>query len=203
MNRFTLLRRGPLAIAAALAPIALATITLAAGCGDVNHDASGSSGTPPASSASLNDADVTFAQNMIPHHQQAVAMADLAATRATDPQIKQLATQIKAAQDPEIRTLTGWLTLWGRPSAPAMGHEGMAMPGMMSEAEMTQLASAAGTEFDRMFAQMMIAHHHGAIQMAKDEQANGASTEAKALAATVERTQSAEVTQLETILDRL
>ena len=61
-------------------------------------------------SATFNDADVMFAQMMIPHHEQAVEMADLAATRASDPEVKELATKIKAAQDPEIQTMKGWLT---------------------------------------------------------------------------------------------
>jgi uncharacterized protein (DUF305 family) len=202
MNRFTLPRRGLLAVAAA------ATLALAAGCGDngtggSGNAGSGTTGTAPATAGAFNDADVTFAQNMIPHHQQAVQMAELAATKATDSQLKQLAAQIKAAQDPEIATMTGWLSGWDKPTAPAMGHEGMSMPGMMSEAEMTKLMGSSGVEFDRMFAQMMIAHHNGAIQMAKDEQANGSNAAVKALAATVASAQTAEVTQLQTILDRL
>ncbi len=185
---------------------------LAAGCGNSDHG--GSSGmdhgsgttatsTAPGSGAVFNDADVTFAQNMIPHHKQAVQMADLAASRVADPEIKQLAGQIKAAQDPEIKTLSGWLTGWGKPVEPPQGHGGHAMPGMMSDAEMGKLTGAAGKDFDRMFAQMMIAHHNGAIQMAKDERAGGANPDAKALAATIERTQADEVGTLEKILDRL
>jgi uncharacterized protein (DUF305 family) len=187
-------------------------LALAAGCGDDNSGdmpgmGHGSGATATSAErdpgAGFNDADVTFAQNMIPHHKQAVQMADLAASRASDPEIKQLAGQIKAAQDPEIKTLTGWLTAWGRPVEPPQGHGGHAMPGMMSDAEMGKLTGATGKDFDRMFAQMMIAHHNGAIQMAKDEQAGGANPDAKALAATIERTQADEVGKLEKILDRL
>jgi len=140
---------------------------------------------------------------MIPHHQQAVQMAGLAETRAADTEVKSLAAQIKAAQDPEIKTLTGWLTAWGKPVEPPQGHSGHAMPGMMSDAETGELTAATGMDFDRMFAQMMIAHHNGAIQMAKDEQAGGANSDAKALAATIERAQADEVGKLEMILDRL
>jgi uncharacterized protein (DUF305 family) len=204
MKGFALSRRLLLAGVASIAVLAVA-----AGCG--NDDMSGidhgsgatPTGAPPGSGATYNDTDVTFAQNMIPHHKQAVQMADLAASRATDPGIKQLAVEIKAAQDPEIATLTGWLTAWGKPIEPPQGHGGHAMPGMMSDAELAKLTTAKGTEFDRMFAQMMIAHHNGAIQMSKEEQAKGINTDAKTLAATIERTQTAEVTKLEKILDRL
>jgi uncharacterized protein (DUF305 family) len=77
------------------------------------------------------------------------------------------------------------------------------MPGMMSEQDMAKLEAAKGTAFDRMFAQMMIAHHNGAIAMARDEQAKGANPQAKALAVTIEKTQTAEVAKLQQILNRL
>jgi uncharacterized protein (DUF305 family) len=91
------------------------------------------------SPATFNDADATFAQQMIPHHQQAVTMAELAGTRATDPEVKRLAAQIKAAQGPEITTMTGWLSAWGKPAPTdsldhGMNMSGGSMPGMMSSA---------------------------------------------------------------------
>ncbi|WP_157549961.1 DUF305 domain-containing protein [Nonomuraea candida] len=154
-------------------------------------------------SAAVNDADVMFAQMMIPHHEQAVEMAGLAATRAGDPEIKQLAARIKAAQDPEIRTMKGWLAAWGKPAADpghGMDHE---MPGVMSEEDMTKLRAATGRDFDKLFARQMIAHHEGAIEMARTEQARGADPEARELARAIETTQRAEVAQLRKILDRL
>jgi uncharacterized protein (DUF305 family) len=187
-----------------------AVLAFAGGCGAGDHSSSTVHGSaaisttaPLASTATFNDADVTFAQNMIPHHQQALQMTDLAAGRGGDPEIKQLANQIKAAQDPEIKTMTGWLAAWGRPVEPPQGHGEHAMLGMMSDAEMGKLTTATGKYFDRMFTQLMIAHHDGAIQMARDEQANGANPEAKNLAATIERSQADEVAKLEKILDRL
>jgi uncharacterized protein (DUF305 family) len=121
--------------------------------------------TPAASAAAFNTADVQFAQMMIPHHQQAVEMADLAATRAADPEIKQLAAIIKAARQPEIDTMTGWLTSWKQPTAQAGGHNmpgmGGAMPGMMSDQDMTALKAASSVDFDRQFARAMIARHNG------------------------------------------
>jgi uncharacterized protein (DUF305 family) len=135
MMRHHTLRHALLAGAATLtAPL------VTAGCG--SHGSSGHGGdmsgmpgmgasTNPSGSqtlpAGVNDADVMFAQMMTPHHQQAVTMANLATTRASDPQLKSLAAQIKAAQAPEITTMTGWLTSWGRPTAAPSGHT---MPGM-------------------------------------------------------------------------
>ncbi|MFI7423887.1 DUF305 domain-containing protein [Nonomuraea sp. NPDC049684] len=155
----------------------------------------------PPSQPSFNDADVMFAQMMIPHHQQAVEMAGLAPERAKDPEIKKLAADIKAAQDPEIQTMKGWLAEWGKPvPAGGMGHD---MPGIMSAEDMKKLDGAKGAAFDRLFAEQMIAHHEGAIEMARTEQASGVNPQAKELAKAIESTQRAEVAQLRKLLDRL
>jgi uncharacterized protein (DUF305 family) len=169
-------------------------------------------GDNPAPGA-FNDADVTFAQMMIPHHEQALEMAKTADGRASDAEIKTLATDIEKAQDPEIQTMKSWLKAWGKPesaeeSMPGMDHgsggmDHSQMPGMMSDEDMKKLEAAKGTEFDRMFAEMMIEHHKGAITMAEDEQKNGRNATAKKLAADVVKTQSAEVEKFEKILDRL
>jgi uncharacterized protein (DUF305 family) len=185
---------------------AVSALVLLAACGG-NDDDAGAAGATPSVGTTFNDADVEFAQMMIVHHRQAVEMADLAGTRAADAEIKQLATRIKAAQDPEIVTMTGWLTTWGEPTAaPGGGHSmpGMSsMPGEMSKEDMAKLESAKGTKFDRMFAEMMVDHHNGAIEMARDERATGGNPAAKALAATIEKAQTAEVGTLKQILDRL
>jgi uncharacterized protein (DUF305 family) len=182
------LRRALLALAAGVAVAALAT---ACGGGSdmsgMDHSSSPSANT----TARHNSADVMFAQMMIPHHQQAIEMADLAPSRASNAEIKKLATQIKNAQGPEIQTMTSWLKSWGEPTA-ASG--GMSMgEGMMSDADMAKLKAAKGMDFDMMFAQMMIAHHNGAISMARDEIKNGQNTEAKKLARQIISTQSAEI----------
>ncbi|MCW3839966.1 DUF305 domain-containing protein [Micromonospora yasonensis] len=197
-----------------------ATVTAAlvlAGCGGdhstsgADHDMPGVSGTgTPAAgaSASFGDADVMFAQMMIPHHRQAVAMAELAGSRAADPELKKLAGQIKAAQAPEIATMTGWLAAWGRPVPSASAGHGMpgmdhGMPGMMSDAEMDKLGAASGTDFDRQFLTMMIAHHEGAITMAKDELARGENPDAKVLAEQIVTAQQGEIDTMKKMLDRL
>jgi uncharacterized protein (DUF305 family) len=195
----TLVRRVLLPITAA------AVLALAAGCGgddmggmDDHGSGSGtqSSAAASSSSAAFNDADVSFAQNMIVHHQQAVEMADLAPTRAAKAEVKSLAAQIKAAQQPEIDTMTGWLTAWGQPVTPAGGHGGHSMPGMMSTQDMDKLKLASGAAFDHEFARMMIAHHNGAIEMAREVQTKGTNPDVKKLAADIEKTQQAEVTTL-------
>ena len=196
--------------------VGVAALLVLAGCGGGSGDGSAAavSGRPSSAAgtatgtatAAANSADVLFARNMIPHHQQAVQMADLALRTSGDPAVKQLAEQIKAAQDPEIRTMTTWMSSWGRPmmsAGPMSAMPGMGgMAGMMSGTDMTRLMDAKGASFDRMFAQMMIIHHQGAIQMARDELANGADPAAKALAAGIERSQTAELTTLRTILNQ-
>jgi uncharacterized protein (DUF305 family) len=190
-----------------------AALTLLTGCGGSGtpagghamsggHSASAGLSTP----AAHNAQDVMFAQMMIPHHRQAVDMAALADTRATDPAVKSLAGQIKAAQDPEIQTMTGWLAGWGKPTAaPSMGgmNMGGSMPGMMSDADMAKLSAAKGKDFDKQFCTMMIAHHQGAISMANDEIAKGANPDAKNLAQHIVSSQQAEIDTMNQILARL
>ncbi|MEU2658254.1 DUF305 domain-containing protein [Streptomyces sp. NPDC007325] len=159
-----------------------------------------SASSAPSATGSFNDADVMFAQMMIPHHEQALEMAKLADGRASDAGIKEIVAAVEKAQDPEIQKMKAWLKGWGRPESAGGGHS---MAGMMSEQDMKRLAGAKGEDFDRAFAELMIAHHEGAVTMARDEQRDGADAEAKALAGEVVRAQTAEITELRKILDRL
>jgi uncharacterized protein (DUF305 family) len=177
----------------------------------------------PAASADHNAADVTFAQMMIVHHQGAVEMADLAPSRAASQDVKDLAVRIKAAQGPEIEQMQTWLTAWGS-AAPTttsepddgMGHggmsdmgedgdtsTGMAMPGMMSDEQMQELTDANGAEFDRLFLEMMIMHHQGAIEMADTEIAEGSNPAALALAESIKTSQTAEIAEMQQLLQTL
>ncbi len=208
-------RRGPVRRATAVGVVAAAALLLSA-CSDdgdmsgMDHG-SGSSSSASASataepgSAGFNDADVTFAQMMIPHHQQALEMAGLADGRALDAELKDVAAKIEKAQDPEIRTMTGWLESWNKPtsagSMPGLDHG--SGDGMMSDADMKHLTSMKGAEFDKMFAEMMIEHHNGAISMAEGEQKSGKNADAVEMAGDIVKGQSAEVKQLLSILDRL
>lgn len=176
--------------------------------------APGSAASPAPAPGPFNDADVLFAQMMIPHHEQALEMARLADGRAEDADVKKLVAAIERAQDPEIRTMRAWLKGWDRPESADNGSDhggghgsghgsGSGMAGMMSEQDMKRLAAAEGKEFDRAFAELMIAHHEGAVAMAEDERKDGLNATAKKLADDVVRTQSAEVAELRKVLDRL
>jgi uncharacterized protein (DUF305 family) len=148
-----------------------------------------------------NESDVMFATMMIPHHRQAVEMADMALKKAKSASVKQLATAIKAAQDPEIKQMSGWLTGWGKPvPSPGMSMLGS---GMMTEEEMTDLGKASGAAFDRMWVQMMIKHHQGAVAMAKTEQTSGQSAQAIELAKKIETGQNAEIATMQKLLKQL
>lgn len=185
---------------AATALVVTAALGLTACAGDTGTSPGAGSDT----SSQFNDADVAFAQGMIPHHEQAIEMAELAADRAESAEVKHLAEDIEAAQGPEIETMTGWLEAWGQ-EAPSgtMDHGDMDhgdTGGMMTEDEMNMLEGAEGAEFDRMFLEMMIEHHEGAIDMARTEQANGENPDAVALAEQVETDQDAEIDQMRRLL---
>jgi len=165
---------------------------------------SSSSTSSATASASFNQVDVTFATDMITHHRQAVEMADLAGDRASSAQVKDLASQIAAAQQPEIDLMSGWLEGWGAPVPEDMAGMDMSgsMPGMMSMADMDALKASSGAAFDRQFLTMMIAHHQGALQMANTEIAQGSNPDAVALAKKVVSAQTAEIATMKDMLAR-
>jgi uncharacterized protein (DUF305 family) len=156
------------------------------------------------SDASFNDADVEFAQSMIPHHEQAVEMAEIALdpTVGAGAPVTDLATRIQGAQDPEIELMTGWLEAWGEPVAmdTSDGHDMSAMDGMMSAADMDELRSLTGGEFDTRWLEMMVEHHRGAITMADDVLADGADPEVLQLATDIVAAQQSEIDEMNAIL---
>ena len=194
----------------ALLALLLAGVLTLAACGD--DDTSNSS--RDTSTAQFNDADVEFAQGMIPHHQQAVEMSRMAETHADSPEVKKLASDIEAAQGPEIDTMTQWLGDRGKdvPSDSSGGDMGSMdmgdgshmdtgdMPGMMSDDDMHELDQAHGGDWDRMFLTLMIRHHEGAIEMARTEQADGENPDAVALAKKIEDAQTAEIATMKDML---
>jgi uncharacterized protein (DUF305 family) len=194
----------PAAVAGACALVLLT----ACGGGDPPEATPGAGTSPPVPTASappttdFNDVDVAFAQMMIAHHRQAVEMAGLAATRAADPELKELAAEIARVRGAEIAAMTGWLAAWGKAATPAEGHGGRDMPGMATGAQMAGLRRAEGAEFDRRFAELMIDHHRGAIEMAATEREEGLSPAARRFAGTVETARRAEIERLEGMLGR-
>jgi uncharacterized protein (DUF305 family) len=205
-NTCSLIRRATVTATAVTAALVLAA------CGSDSGDDSGSgSAAKPSTTASAdapadahNDQDVSFAQGMIPHHQQALEMAETAAARASSAEVKDLAARIEKAQDPEIRTMSGWLKGWGEdvPSAmPGMDHSGHGgMAGMMDKDDMDKLSKASGKDFDTMFLTMMIEHHEGAVKMATTEKQKGQYGSATQMADAIITAQNAEIEEMKRLL---
>ena len=184
------------------------------GHADHQHGSESSQSSAAEHPAAFNDQDVDFATNMIPHHQEAVEMAELVPERSTNPAVLKLAADISAAQGPEIETLKVFLVQWkeggNNPTAtsqspdPHEGHGGMDpsmnMQGMVDAAAIANLASLKGPEFDKAWMQAMIAHHEGAIQMANAEIAGGTNVDAKKLAQQIVTAQQGEITQMKQML---
>ena len=149
-----------------------------------------------------NAADIAFARDMIAHHEQAVEMSDLVGADASA-EVMALARQIEAAQGPEIDRMNGWLDDWDAEEMDdEMSHDTGhgSMPGMMSRADLEALEQASGETFDRSWLTMMIAHHEGAVEMARTEIADGKNAEAIALAEDIVSSQSDEITTMKELL---
>ena len=198
-----------------LAGCGAASTSTVAAPGGASKSAASSAG--PAATGPHNSADLAFATGMLPHHTQAVEMADMALVTSKNAQILMLARAIKADQDPEIATLTGWLRGWAAPAhggghdmssmpsgsmAPLAPH-GSAMSGMMSDQQMQELSGATGVAFDRLWITMMTAHHTGAIAMARTELASGQNPEAKTLAEQIIKAQTTELTTMAALVKTL
>lgn len=167
-----------------------------------SHSGSGASPGPAsdADAGAHNGEDVTFAQHMIPHHTQAVEMADiLLAKQGVDPRVIALAEEIKAAQAPEIEQMQGWLTSWGNPPMPTMDHG--SMEGMVAPADIEKLTSAPGQEATKLFLNQMIGHHEGAITMAQNEIDKGQYAPAVEMAHAIRGSQQHEIDEMKAILE--
>ena len=197
---------------AAVAALTLGVSLTLSACG--SDDPTRASST--ASTTDHNDADVTFATEMVQHHAQALSMVDLTMGRELAPEVQTLAEDIRAAQAPEIESMTDWLTAWGedvpetvRDHANA-GHdmEGMddgdmgqaEVPGMMSADDMATLADASDEDFQDLWLEMMVEHHQGAIQMAETEEADGQYAPAVELARNIQESQTAEIEKMQALL---
>lgn len=194
--------------------IALGVALTLSACGS---DGGGSDTSTAVSATEHAEADVAFASDMVQHHAQALSMVDLTVGRTLDPEVQQLAEEIRAGQGPEIETMADWLTEWGEEVPPTMrdhanaGHdmgdmaesmEGMDtdMPGMMSAEEMAELEEAPDTEFQTRWLEMMVEHHTGAVEMAEAEQEDGRYAPAVELAGTIIESQTAEIETMEGLL---
>ncbi len=182
---------------------AVGAVVLLVGCGSTPGADSGEPVSTSGERLAFNDADVMFAQMMIPHHEQAIEMSDIALdpTVGAGDAVRDLADRIKGAQDPEIQAMKGFLGSWGASTEmdPSMDHSDM-MSGMVSAEEMTRLGTLRGAEFDRAWMAAMIAHHEGAIDMAKYVLNSGQNGEVKTLANSIIAGQSAEITEMKSLL---
>jgi uncharacterized protein (DUF305 family) len=195
MNKF-------LTISAAAITAALALAGCSTGTGPsmpgMTHDSTATSSSAPGTAGDHNPDDTMFAQAMIPHHAQAVQMSDMILTKQNIPApVTALATKIKAAQAPEIAKMTAWLKDWNETATMSSGHS---MTGMMGADDMTKLEAAQGTEAAKLFLTQMIAHHQGAITMAKTEATAGQNTDALALAKNIATSQETEIQEMKVLL---
>lgn len=213
--------------AAATAVAAGLSLAACSGTDDAGDDATAQAGTEQAETEHAehhNEADTEFAQMMILHHQGAVEMSELALEKAQSAEVQGIANRIATAQQPEIDLMTEWLDAWGEESDPAamdmddMDHEGMDMSGGEMEGmdhgdmdmesvgqdeAMAILEGRDGTDFDLQFLHFMIAHHQGALVMARSEADAGINQDALDLAAEITTAQAEEITEMETMASGL
>lgn len=191
--------------AAATAALALALVACADSTGDESELAAPATSVEDVA-AEHNAADAAFLREMVPHHRQAVLMSEMVAENSDDPEVIALSEEISAGQEPEIATMTTLLETWGE--EPPGGHmmdgtDGMAMEGMagmMTPEQMTGLMASEGKSFDRMFLEMMIVHHEGAIAMAQVQLEEGMHPDALRLAEEIRSAQEREIERMRDML---
>ena len=149
----------------------------------------------------LTGADIMFLQMMIPHHQQAVDISELALTKSEDAELLALASSIREGQAEEILLMTQWLKDAGE--ALDMGHSMHdQMGGMLDEAELAALQSANGATFDRLWLEGMTGHHDGALHMTQMiEDATNATV--KKFGQDIVTSQTAQIEQMKVMLQRI
>jgi uncharacterized protein (DUF305 family) len=157
-------------------------------------------GTSSSSNANYTGADIMFLQMMIPHHQQAIDISNLAMKASSDPELLELAKIIARDQAAEIKQMKAWLKDAG--ASEDMGHSMDGMGGMLNDDELAALSAATGKEFDTLWLKGMTEHHDGAIhmtQMIEDAQ----NENIKAFGAKVIKDQSEQIAQMKKMLARL
>lgn len=158
------------------------------------------------------EGDVAFAQQMIPHHQQALEMAEIALTKDTSSALADLAREIRREQDPEIVLMRAWLAEWGAEELPhaGAGEQGASaddghehgMAGMATSEQLRSLAEGEGADFERMWLELMVAHHEGAVAMAEQVSESTEDPEVRALAEAVRAGQTEGIDRMTGVLER-
>jgi uncharacterized protein (DUF305 family) len=149
--------------------------------------------TSPQANSEFSAADISFAEQMIPHHEQAIEMSEIALINTTNSEVLQLAREIKNAQSPEIAIMKSW------EGVKESTHSGHLMDGMLSDGKLSDLREAKGKEFDLLFLKGMIKHHEGAIVMAQ-EVAASKNKDVSGLSASIIATQQLEITKMNELL---
>ena len=177
---------------------ALATVVLV-GCSGGGYSGNNDDSAP------FNDADVRFVQGMIPHHEQAIQMADMMSTDKASASTNDLAGEIRAAQAPEIADMRALLAEWGKEADPHAMHkmDDHSMHGMMTDDDFDSLDAATAFDFERMWLQMMIEHHEGAITMSEKVLADGKHPRVRELAEAIIAAQRDEIARMNTLLGSL
>lgn len=147
-----------------------------------------------------NSADFRYAQMMIEHHAQALVMTELAPERASRSTVKRLAERIAAGQKPEIGAMEGWLKRNGGDKR-KQHHDHSGMPGMATEAQLKELRGAEGKAFDKLFLELMITHHQGAITMATEALTEGNDIFVEEMASDVVAQQTVEIDRMRGMMD--
>jgi uncharacterized protein (DUF305 family) len=179
--------------------VVLVTAVALTSCG--GSSAGGQHARATTAPAGHNPADVAFAQNMIPHHQQAVDMSAMVPSHSANPAMQVIAKEISSDQKAEIHALSVLLQQWGEPAIDHGGHAGMpAMQGMVDPNTMSQLESRNGNAFDELWLGSMVAHHQGAVTMAQDEIGHGQSPDAVGMARNIVTAQQREIAYMTHLL---
>ncbi|MBG0826744.1 DUF305 domain-containing protein [Planomonospora sp. ID67723] len=157
----------------------------------------GSAAPASASSGAFNDADVMFLQMMIPHHRQGMEMAALAGTRSARDSVRTLAAAVGATQGDEAAVMTRWLEGWKQPlTAEAGAHDAHGGLHATRPEEITELAKLTGAEFDARFLNVLVAHQHNAVEMARTEIRTGRHPRVKQLARMIDQSRSAQIREM-------
>lgn len=184
----------------------LVACLLLAGCGSTLAATSGAAETAPPLAGTFNDTDVMFLQMAIPQHEQGVELAALAADRASDADVRDLAAAVEATQTDEVADMKEWLRDWDQPlSADPDPHAHTGHGGMHAtdpEVLATLRRTPAGPGFDRTFLNLFTGHQHGAVDLARMEARAGKYPGAVELADRIVDSRTAEIRELARLLSR-
>ncbi|MEU9884983.1 DUF305 domain-containing protein [Sphaerisporangium sp. NPDC051011] len=191
------MKRAALALAAALSLLTLP------GCGAATAAPESTAYPAPASlppyppaTGAKNDVDVEFLQMMIPHHRQAIEMAELGRTRALRQEVRDLANAIAVTQIYEMRTMTAWLLEWKKPLTGDRRTKSEHDHHETRPSDIAELGRMEGAQFETAFLNMLIGHQHNAIEMAREEYGNGKNTDARNLAHRIDLSRTAQIKQM-------